>query len=388
MKKIHIKVIVVLLAVIMLFSMTPPNVLVQATSTKEKLAQAEREKREAQKALEETEDVLDDIKGQRNTLQSQMDGLTKDLEEVSQNIATLETEIIDKETQITTTREELEVAKADEELQYESMKNRIQFMYERSQNAYLEILFSANSIADLINQTEYISKLEQYDRKMLIEYEDTRALIELKEETLVLEYEKLEQLKAKAEEEKQRVAVIIANTANYISIYQDQISDVEKQILDKEEEIKRQDADIVALKKKIAEEQALSELAAKSKKRDISEVIFEEGDRYLLANIIYCEAGGESYAGQLAVGSVIMNRVLSAVFPNTVVGVVYQRRQFSPVGSGRLALALAQNKATENCYRAADEAMSGVTNVEGCLFFRTPVDGIVPKYVIGGHIFY
>ena len=114
---------------------------------------------------------------------------------------------------------------------------------------------------------------------------------------------------------------------------------------------------------------------------------FAEDDRRLLANLIYCEAGGEPYAGQLAVGSVVINRVLSSKFPDSVVGVIYQKRQFSPVASGRLDLALAANKATLSCYQAADEAMSGVTNVGNCVFFRTPVDGLT-GISIGGHIFY
>lgn len=109
---------------------------------------------------------------------------------------------------------------------------------------------------------------------------------------------------------------------------------------------------------------------------------------YLLANLIYCEAGGEPYVGQVAVGSVVINRVLSSVYPDTVTGVIYQSGQFSPVGSGRLALALAEGRATASCYQAADEVMGGTTNVSNCVYFRTPVDGIEPRYRIGGHIFY
>ena len=86
-------------------------------------------------------------------------------------------------------------------------------------------------------------------------------------------------------------------------------------------------------------------------------------------------------------GAVVINRVKSAVFPDTVVGVIYQNRQFSPVGSGRLALALAEDHATAACYKAADEAMSGATTVGDCLFFRTPIEGLT-GIQIGGHIFY
>ena len=107
----------------------------------------------------------------------------------------------------------------------------------------------------------------------------------------------------------------------------------------------------------------------------------------LLAALIQCEAGGEPYDGQLAVASVVINRVRSSVYPNTVVGVIYQNKQFSPVASGRLELALATNKATSRCYQAADEAMSGVTNVGNCVYFRTPVEGLT-GINIGGHVFY
>ena len=67
----------------------------------------------------------------------------------------------------------------------------------------------------------------------------------------------------------------------------------------------------------------------------------------LLARVINGEARGEPYEGQVAVGAVVMNRVMSSVFPDTVVGVIYQNKQFSPVGSGRLSLALAEDHATE-----------------------------------------
>lgn len=100
---------------------------------------------------------------------------------------------------------------------------------------------------------------------------------------------------------------------------------------------------------------------------------FADGDRYLLANLIYCEAGNQPYEGQVAVGAVVINRVLSSVFPDTVVGVIYQNKQFSPVASGRLALALAEDHATAACYRAADEAMAGATTVGNCLFSERPL---------------
>ena len=88
------------------------------------------------------------------------------------------------------------------------------------------------------------------------------------------------------------------------------------------------------------------------------------------------------------VGAVVMNRVMSGAFPDTIVGVIYQRGQFEPVSTGRLALALSRDDATPACYQAAQAAMAGQTTVSDCIFFRTPIPQVTPRYTIGGHIFY
>ena len=112
---------------------------------------------------------------------------------------------------------------------------------------------------------------------------------------------------------------------------QRQIEEAEKKAEEYEAEIRKKEEDLAYLKKKLQEEMAMSQKAANGEWRDISEVTFAEGDLYLLANLIYCEAGAEPYDGKVAVGSVVINRVLSSAYPDTVVGVIYQSRQFSPV---------------------------------------------------------
>lgn len=359
-----------------------------AKTTQEKLEEAQQQQQETQEQLAETKDNLSSLEGQRNELQEELSSLNDQLNEVSDNLEDLEAQIEDKEAEIVQTQADLEAARQQELEQYESMKERIRFMYENAEATYLELLFTARSFADFLNRSEYIAQIEEYDRQKLEEYQQTRAFIEEEEARLETELAELEELSLAAQAEQQRVNELVAETADSIAGYSDQISVTEAQMLAYEAQIEQQNSNIAALQAQLEEEKRLAALSAASVKRDISQVTFDEGDRYLLANLIYCEAGGEPYAGQLAVGAVVINRVLSPLFPDTVVGVVYAKRQFSPVASGRLALALAQNRATANCYRAADEAMSGVTNVSDCVFFRTPIDGINPRYVIGGHIFY
>ena len=109
-------------------------------------------------------------------------------------------------------------------------------------------------------------------------------------------------------------------------------------------------------------------------------------DVTLLAAIIQCEAGGGSYEGQVAVGAVVLNRVRSSSYPNTISGVIYQRGQFGPASSGKLARRLA-NGVSDTAYAAAQEALSGVDNTGGCLSFNSLSCGHAGT-AIGDNIFW
>lgn len=110
-------------------------------------------------------------------------------------------------------------------------------------------------------------------------------------------------------------------------------------------------------------------------------------DLTLLAAIIYCEAGAEPYETQLAVGAVIVNRVQSVGYPNTLHDVIYQRGQFGPARSGKLARVISQGKASSSCYQAAQEALNGADNTGGCLYFNDH-NGARAGVVIGGMVFW
>lgn len=378
--------VAVILAVSLYFSVLPVTDAYAAT-TQEKLNQAQQEHEETQNKLNETNENIGELQGVKDSLQGKLNVLNQDLTDVSNKLADIEADIADLEDQIKQTESDLEEAKNTEKEQYENMKKRIKVMYEKKDTMYLEILFSASGFGDFINKNTYIEKLSEYDQKMLADYKKTREDVEDKEAELKAEKVKQDELQAEAVAQQKKVSGYVSQTSSSITQYSGQIADAQETALAFEAQAKAEEENIAALKKKLAEEIAMSKLAAQSSWRDISEVSFEEGDRTLLANLIYCEAGGESDAGQLAVGAVVINRVLSSVYPGTVVGVIYQNKQFSPVASGRLALALAEGRATDACYRAADSAMSGQTNVGSCVYFRTPIEGLT-GIQIGGHIFY
>lgn len=386
MKKLFQNKLCLILTICILACSVP--VISYATSSQDQLNEALKEKDQLKDKKEDIEDELDDLKSEKKTLTKKLKEMEAKLEEISQNLSDLEDQIDAKEEEISAIEIALQQARETEQFQYECLKLRIQQMYEQGDMDYINALLSA-TFTDVLNFSEYMSAVTDYDQRLLREYEETRIYIEGEEERLNLEKDELDTLKAAAEEEKAKVSELITEMNESIADYADQIEEAEKEAEAYEAAIKEKEKDIKYLKKKIEEEMALSAAAANMTWRDISSIQFAEGDRYLLANLIYCEAGGEPYVGQVAVGAVVINRVLCPRYPDTVVGVIYQKSQFSPAGSGRLALALAVNKATTKCYKAADEAMSGITNVGNCLYFRTPIPALEGKGIrIGGHVFY
>lgn len=389
MKK-YFKSWVVLLAILLLMRELPFNpvsLAAETSSTWQKIDEVNREKDELENKLDAQQDDINGLKGEKKTLQGELNTLNGQLTEIGERLQELEEQIRDKEQEIADTQEALAEAVETEEWQYQCMVIRVQSMYESSDVSYVNALLTADSFSDILNVADWFEEIADYDQKKLAEFKETRQLVEETQARLQSEKIELDNLKVSAEAEKNKVAGLISQTAGSISRYADQIEDAERKALEYEAEIKKKEEDLEYLRKKLEEEMAMSQAAANATWRDISEVDFAEGDRRLLANLIYCEAGGEEYEGQLAVGSVVINRVLSSKYPDTVVGVIYQKSQFSPVGSGRLDLALTYDKATASCYKAADEAMSGVTNVGNCVYFRTPIDGLT-GIRIGGHIFY
>ena len=157
------------------------------------------------------------------------------------------------------------------------------------------------------------------------------------------------------------------------------------------EAVARAQAEAAAAAQLKAQQEAAQAEAAKAAEAARRQAILDangitEEDLYLLANIIYCEAGCEPYIGKVAVGNVVMNRVKSDRQPDTIKGVIYAKGQFSPVRNGSLDRALRNGSADESCYQAALDALSGSKPVGDKLFFRR-VNGR-PGQVIGHHVFY
>lgn len=144
--------------------------------------------------------------------------------------------------------------------------------------------------------------------------------------------------------------------------------------------------------KRLAEEKAAQEAAAQAEKEAkaqaeqaqvSSAVNASASEQELLAALIFCEAGNQPYDGQVAVGAVVMNRVRSGSFPDTITDVIYQSGQFTPAMTGWLDSVLASDGYTDSAMQAAADALAGSNPIGDCLYFSTGGGG----YQLGDHYF-
>lgn len=385
-------------------------------TTQEKLDRAKAAANETKDAISSKQDDIDALNVTKSGLNTQIADLNSQLTSIVSEMNALGDQIDSKQAEIDATQETLDSVQAEleetetaleeaikeQEEQYASMKSRVQFLYEKGNTYLIEVLLRSSSFGDFLNRQTYIKAMSSYDDRLLASYKETAARIkeekaeieskkaEIEEQQAALESEQsdLQGLQQGQASKRNEVSSLVASAAGSLSLTEDQLADAEAITDALQDQLESQNQEISELERQLEEERRLQQISDNGVWRDLSQVTFEEGDRYLLANLIYCEAGNQPYDGQVAVGAVVMNRVLSPAFPDTISGVIYQKNQFEPASTGRLALALSIDQATDACYQAADAAMEGQTTVGDCLFFRTPIDEVTPKYTIGGHIFY
>ncbi len=136
------------------------------------------------------------------------------------------------------------------------------------------------------------------------------------------------------------------------------------------------------------EEILAREAAEKEAKRNAQKeaVLATASELDILAALIQCEAGSELYDGQIAVGAVVMNRVRSGGYPNTITDVIYASGQFTPASTGRLNSLILSGNIKESCRQAAQAVVSGTCNVGDALHFRRV--GTKEGIIIGNHVFW
>ena len=197
---------------------------------KEKLFAVESEKQKVEEKLQE----LSALKSDAAAYIQKLDGELADLQG---QIDSLGTQMTEKNAEIEATKVQLADAKAREEEQYASMKLRIKYMYENGDTNFLDLLFEAESLSDMLNRAEYIQKVSEYDRQKLDEFVAVRNEIEETELRLTEEYNELDRMKQETEAKQSSVEALQADKQKELESYNAKIQDANADIAQMQSEI-------------------------------------------------------------------------------------------------------------------------------------------------------
>lgn len=222
----------------------------------EEIQKAKEEKKSLQSGLTNVKELKKQLEASKTNLANYIEELDANLADIQAKIDELKTMISQKEEEIEQKTYELEEAVAVQEAQYEAMKARIKFMYEKGDVLYLELVFRSESFGEMLNKAEYIEMLSAYDRKMLDEYVEQAEYVALCKEELEEEKGILEEAKKSVEAEEASLNELIAAKEQEITAVSSDIKNKESAIAEYEAEIASQNETIAALEKAVAEEKA------------------------------------------------------------------------------------------------------------------------------------
>lgn len=375
------------LLVVFLMTFTGGGVL----ADNDKISDLEDDISDNEAKYEEIQKQLGDLEAAKDDLEAYISKLSKTYDSIEAVIEDLEGQIADKNSEIAEADKSIEALEKEIAQQYEDMKLRIQYIYESNVFNYSDVFLSSDSMAEMLERLEYVSNMMEYDRNQLAEYENNLETSKLLKKQLETEHMELMALKGEQNEQIENLSSMMREAEKNIASHKTQIQDAIEAAERIEEEIEAQKNTIEKLKeeeerRKREEEEKKQQQANGTKPQKIPYQQLD-GDIKRMAAIIWCEARGESYEGQVAVGTVVMNRVESSRFPNTIEGVITQKGQFSPYRSGKYALALSLENMQQSCIDAAiDVIVNGVRSGDW-LFFRMK-NGIIKGDYIGCHVFY
>lgn len=315
---------------------------------------------------------ISSLEGQTATLQDELEGINEEILSLSEEISTAEMQIEILNGEIARTSDALTEAEENESQQYENMKSRIKYMYEHGNATLLEMLFSAENMTDFLNKADFIENLSEYDRSALDNLKAVHQQIESQKETLEIQQESLKEIRAGLTTRQAELQTKAEATST-------NLADVQAKL----EQARAEEAARLAAQETISSGGGYDNSIINGGGINAS-----TDDVTLLAAILQCEAR-QDYDSLLAVATVIMNRVESPRFPNTISGVIYANGQFEPVWTGRLQAVL--NAGPTNLSRqVAQDAVNGarLAAVADCYFFLYAGSTSRPGVNIGGNLFF
>lgn len=228
-----------------------------AASRKDQLKQ---DKAAAQSQLAAQESKINNLEDQKQTLSAEIDQLDSDLVNIMVEIEILDGELSDKEAQIEQTKADLAVAEENKQKQYEAMKKRIQYLYEKGgDDAWAQILFQASDFTSLLNQAEYVQQMYDSDRNSLEEFKETVQQVKDLGDQLDSEKAELEEMNQEYQNRQASMQTQLEEKKATSSDYDAQIAQAQNQAAQYTELIRQQNAEIQKIEeeeKKAAEEAA------------------------------------------------------------------------------------------------------------------------------------
>ena len=273
-----------------------------AQATKSGLSDAKSKKTALEAEKKKTEQELKNLEGLKSDTTAYVKKLDSSLESIGNEISKLNDDIDAKEKQIDTTKQELSEAKETEKSQYESMKLRIKYMYEKGDSTYVDLLMEAGSLSELLSKAEYITKISSYDRQKFDEYAATKEKIAEKEKALEGEHAELLTLQDETEAKQASVEKLLAAKQTELRNYETKIASAEGQISEYAKSIEAQENQIKSIEAEIKrkEEEARKKAEEEKKKAAAANKAAQTYKTVSLGDISFtwpCPASGRITSG-------------------------------------------------------------------------------------------
>lgn len=344
------------------------------------------------------EESTQSLESKTSDLAGQLAGINQELVAISDQISTTEMQVEITNGEIQRTKDSLADAQAKEAQQYNDMKTRIKYMYETGSASLLEMLFSAEDMTDFLNKADFIQNISDYDRKMLTELQETKNQIAEEEKTLQAQQDSLVSLQTSLDKKQSDLEAKAAATSTDLATFQAQLA-----------ALRAQEAAELEAKRQQELQQQQQQKSDKPSSGDGNSTVTptppttpDSGGDIIqgggsdathdelttFAALLDCEAIHD-YNSMLAVATVIMNRVESPLFPNSIHSVIYATGQFEPVWSGRLDSVL-NSGPSSLALQVAQDAVNGarLSSVIDCYYFLYAGATDRPGVNVGGNLFF
>ncbi len=271
MKKRLARLVAIGISLIMMFLVVEPVWATNISDLEKEKERIEQQKREADERKKQEQANYNSASGKVDSIQSEVDEIEGEIDEIDaalvETLASVEMikeDISAKEVQIEETSQDLVKAQEIEQEQYESMKLRIRFMYEKGDVTYLQLLLESQGFGEMVNKVEYVEKLYEYDQRKLEEYQIARQAVEDLKQKLEDEHSELEAQKHELEEEQESLEIILADKKQTYDNYEVQLAKAKQEAAVYKANIRKQNDEIKKLEAAAAQKQSEIDKAKKA----------------------------------------------------------------------------------------------------------------------------